>query len=545
MKKNKSNTQTPQRLTLGSSVALCFLAAMFTLFPLAINITLTSDFPFISFRDGFIAIRHIKYYFFVVAAAFAVIAEVLLLLTQTVNSGGRKSTEISKPRFPGKMSFTDWAALALLLSCAVSTVFSPYLELAFFGEIRIGSFGIGRNNGLLIILLYVLVYFVLTRFYVFREWIFTALSVTTALVSLLTVLNGFYLDPLDMLSQFKLSSQSVYMEFFSTIGNKNMLSSFLCVTVPVSFCMAVHTEKTSRRIIYLISLGLGATAVIIGDSDSAILGMGAFLLIYLTLYSRNPAKLKRYFLSLTVMLASVKLLRLFSLMMHDNYKELGTLTSSLMLGAGLYPAIALCAAITVLLYVLHAKKPDFRFRRALPIAVLIFGGVLVLGGIAAIVWFTAFDTETDLGGMERLLRFNGFWGTHRGIMWQRSVDIFLDASPLQKIFGTGPDTFYFAYQPYFSELEEYGNTSTDAAHNEYLNYLVTIGISGLLSYLAFVGGSLRNAFKNSRSAHYLIYAAPVTAYLAQAVVNIAVPISAPLFFIFVSLCAVPNRAEES
>ena len=50
----------------------------------------------------------------------------------------------------------------------------------------------------------------------------------------------------------------------------------------------------------------------------------------------------------------------------------------------------------------------------------------------------------------------------------------------QKLFGMGPDTFYFAFEPYFKELEEYGNSSTDAAHNENINYLITIGAAGLL-----------------------------------------------------------------
>ena len=83
----------------------------------------------------------------------------------------------------------------------------------------------------------------------------------------------------------------------------------------------------------------------------------------------------------------------------------------------------------------------------------------------------------------------------------------------------------------------FGNSSTDAAHNEYINYLITIGIAGLGSYLAFVGGALVRGFRSAKNnPAVLCCAAAAVAYLAQATVNIALPISTPLFIVFVSLC---------
>jgi O-antigen ligase len=147
--------------------------------------------------------------------------------------------------------------------------------------------------------------------------------------------------------------------------------------------------------------------------------------------------------------------------------------------------------------------------------------------------------------MEKLLRMSDAWGTHRGIMWLRSFNIFHDANLWQKLFGTGPDTFYFAFQPYFTQLQEYGDSSTDAAHNEYINYLITIGIVGTLSYLAFTGSALVRGFKASKKAPVaLACAAAVVCYLAQAVVNIALPIATPLFFIFVAMCEGCARMPE-
>ena len=525
-----------------NALATAFLLLMFAAFPLFVSLYINGQFPFIHFDDGFVGIRHQKYYFFVAIAAMALIAELLLLLTRISGEKGEKTEQ--KPLLK-TLSFTDWSAIALALSCALSTLFSPYITLAFWGEMSLGSFSVGRNNGLFLILLYVAVYFMLSRLYRFREVVFAALAASCSIVYLLTVLNGFYIDPLNMLAQFKDSQPSVYMEFFSTIGNKNMLASFICVTLPVSFVMAVLTEKLWMRVLCLTATALGSMAMIIGDSDSALLGSAVFLAVMLVVFARRPERLKRYFLGVTVMLGSVSLLRLFSSLMNDNYKELGDLTKGILFSDKMPLFAGIAAVVTVLLCVLDWKKPGFMLPKAVPVILgALFGGA-ALSAFGVFLYFSAADTATDLGSMEKLLRMNDAWGTHRGIMWLRSFKIFGEANVWQKLFGTGPDTFYFAFEPYFRELEEYGNSSTDAAHNEYINYLITIGVAGLAGYLAFVGSALVRGFQSAkRNPYVLACAAAVTAYLAQAVVNIALPISTPLMIIFVSLCEAFARMKE-
>ena len=542
MKQTKKAQPETQSESLLGAVLNVFLFFMFAVFPLFVGIYANGQFPFIHFDDGFFNIRHDKFYFFVTMALLAVVGEIMIIVTKSSPEvRNRKLGEVFMP-----LSFTDWSAIALVLSCTLSTLFSPYPKLAFWGEINEHGVSAGRNNGLFLILIYVLIYFVITRFFRYKEVVFTALAVSCSVVYLLTVLNGYYLDPLNMLEQFKDSQPGVYMEFFSTIGNKNMLASFICVTLPVSAVMAVLTESLWRRLIYLAASGLGMMAMIIGDSDSAMLGTAVFAMVFLVVFSRTTARLKRFFLTLSVMLASVGLLRLFSAAMGDNYKELGSIPKALLFSNYVYILLAVCAVLTAVLYLVDGKKPGMRLPKAVPAALGALFVLAVLTGFGIFIYFSAIDTETPLGDMEKLLRMNDAWGTHRGIMWLRSFDIFADANPWQKLFGTGPDTFYFAFEKYFEQLAEYGNSSTDAAHNEYINYLITIGIAGLGSYLAFAGGALVRGFKAAkRNPAVLCCAAAVVAYLAQATVNIALPISTPLFIVFVSLCEAfaENRAQ--
>ena len=128
-------------------------------------------------------------------------------------------------------------------------------------------------------------------------------------------------------------------------------------------------------------------------------------------------------------------------------------------------------------------------------------------------------------------------------MWNKSLEAFGGFNVFNKLFGTGPETLFYTFSPYFGELaERFGDGSTDAAHNEYINYLLNIGIFGLLSYLTFVGSALAGAFRAAKKNPIaLVFASAVVAYLAQAVVNIALPIATPLFIVFVSLCETAKR----
>ncbi len=74
----------------------------------------------------------------------------------------------------------------------------------------------------------------------------------------------------------------------------------------------------------------------------------------------------------------------------------------------------------------------------------------------------------------------------RSIVWKGGIAAW-KANP---IFGTGVETYAFAY--YKHRPEEHNRVSEwnflyNKAHNEYINYLVTTGAFGFLSYAAFIG----------------------------------------------------------
>lgn len=549
MSKSSSSVKKKEPAALPQGYALCnalvnyFILVMFVLFPVFVNLTFNGSFPFLHFDRGYYGIRHQKYSLFMIMAAITVIAEILLLFTEGSQKIRKKYNLTDRKSIINKLSFTDWSALAFLLTAAISTIFSAYKEMAVFGEVTVANNTHGRNNGLLLFLVYVLVYFMVSRAFRYREHIFTAFAVTSSFVCLIAVLNTFYIDPLNMFELFK-DDEKVFNDFLTTIGNKNMFATYLCIALPAAFTMSVCTKKLICKIIYLVTAALCTAAIIVCDSDSAVLGASAFLIALLVAYSRDILRLKKYFLGLTVMLASAKVMSFIVTASGGSHKDLSAIPCKIMESDSTFIALGFAALVTAALFILDFKKPGIMLPKAVPVVIISIIAAAVIAVLGVIIYFSAVDRESDLGGFERILRFNNAWGTHRGVMWIDSMKIFGDSSFFEKLFGSGPESFYFKFQPYFPDLYEFGDGSTDAAHNEYIQYLINLGIAGLCSYLAFTGGALARAFRAvKKNPVALVYCAVVISYMAQAFVNIALPIGTPLFIIFVAMCE--NAARQN
>ena len=479
-----------------------YLTLMFSVFPVFCT-------------DGFFNIRHDRYYFFAALSLTLLAFWVLTLL-----AGDRKNAI-------GKITVTDWAMLGFLGVCILSTVFSIEPVKALWGT------G-GRNNGLFLMAIYVGIYFVVSRYGKPGNVAFAALGVISVFVSLVAILNFFSLDPLKMLEPLSAGEKKI---FFSTIGNKNLLSGYLCITLPVLTVLYVEDNPKWLRILALICSVPGFSALLTADSDSGFLGLGALIAVYLILYSRQPKKLKRLLLVLTVMLLSARLLDPILTFTELKNKRMGAMQQFFVFSVPGLGLILLLAALTVFLHFLNKKKPDLELPKWLPTALFAALGTGLLAITIAVIYLTV-NRDIPVQGIWWHFRLDDHWGTNRGYMWRRSMDIFRDFNLWRKLFGSGPDTFYYVFSPYFEELKNYWMSSTNAAHNEYLNYLITVGILGVSAYCtALVSGVVRCFRKAKEEPMATVYCAAVICYAVQALVSIAQPITTPLLILFLALCA--------
>jgi putative inorganic carbon (hco3(-)) transporter len=119
-------------------------------------------------------------------------------------------------------------------------------------------------------------------------------------------------------------------------------------------------------------------------------------------------------------------------------------------------------------------------------------------------------------------------GKIREFVWQGAIDAWR-ANP---IFGTGVETFayaYYRYRPVGHNLTSEWDFLYNKAHNEYLNYLTTTGIFGLGTYLLMIGGfyflMLKRYLKQlmnkseSRSANSILSLALIAGYTTILITN--------------------------
>lgn len=518
---NNKDSAANGRYTVKNALVNYYLLLMFTLFPLF-------------FTQQYSNIRHDKYYLFLIFSMILAVVEFMMVISEDRGPALEQSKKWYRC-----LGSTDWAMLALLFVYSLSTVFSAYPMDSVTGNQ-------GRNNGLLLMVAYTAVYFVITRQYKFYEYVFGALAAGSGVVFLLAIINYFYIDPLGMFTGYE---QQYITDFSSTIGNKNLLSSFVCVCLPVVMMLFINTAVNKLRWLYYAVTVIGFSALLVADSDSGFLGFFVFLIIILIYYIRKPQKLSMFFFSVFSMLAGAKILRLFSLIMIDNSKGFTDIPRFFIYNSGIsYALIVFFGLLALTFYLVYKRNPDIIFPKAVFIAAVCIVSLLACAVAYLFIKYTFLDTSTPLNEVMSYFRFNDKWGTHRGYMWRKSAEIFGGFGVKDKLLGCGPDTFYTAFSPYFSELYRlYGDGSTNCAHNEYLNYLVTTGILGLAAYLAVIGSFIVRAVKYAKvNPLAMVCCSGVICYCIQAVVNIAQPITTPLFIILLAIGeAVCRKAKES
>ncbi|MDE7390686.1 MAG: O-antigen ligase family protein, partial [Lachnospiraceae bacterium] len=192
---------------------------------------------------------------------------------------------------------------------------------------------------------------------------------------------------------------------------------------------------------------------------------------------------------------------------------------------------------TVGVYLLVLKEGDNEFPKQVRIIAACFVAVCFLAVLLPFVYFSFIDKETDLGKLGKYLRLNDQWGTHRGYAWIRSIILFKDNGIKNMLIGSGPDTFgQIIKEKYRQDMIKRHGSVFDSAHHEYLNYLVTIGITGLVAYVTAMISVVVRGFKHcKKSLPLLIIVFVIICYNAQSMFNIAQPITTPFLFVFLGL----------
>ncbi len=447
-------------------------------------------------------------------------------------SGSLRDAE-SERRLRGKRwSVLDLAVLLYGAAVCLSALLSHYPETAWFGYREWYMGAVSQ-------LLFVGIYFFISRNYDGSRYPLRLWSVAFFAVVLLGLCNRFGTDPLGLLEGFN-SGDWEYSHMISTIGNINWFCGYASVAVVIPLSGYLYGGKGLRQLaLYLIS-AVGLMLLAIQGCDTGIVVAAVCLgsCVLLGLGSINIMR-KTFFLAAGVSVLLPAYGRIAVLLGSEALRALPT--DGIGIDRLLWNGWWLIGGVCLLLGLFaeratRALRDGKERRRRIRIGMAVLAGILILAGL---VVGALFFVSRSRGGEP--------WGSGRGVLWKLAIEGFFRNDFIGKLFGVGPDCFaeyiYSSFPP--EELLTLNGRWAGAvyanAHNEWLNHLVNLGIMGTGCYLAVFAAGIGRCRKAAlrQGGEKRIGVAGILAILLYGVVSCTCfqqCLSTPLFFAVLGLC---------
>ncbi|WP_349671688.1 O-antigen ligase domain-containing protein [Lacrimispora sp.] len=461
-----------------------------------------------------------------------------IIVSNTVDAFLNKSNKPMHFSKFEKLTIPELSIIFFMLIALISNIQSDFFYESFWGNE-------GRYTGLFTLTLYGISILLIIKYLQFKKWILYLFLISGTLACCFGITDYFKLDILG----FKVNiAPNQYNMFMSTIGNVNSYTSYVALIMAVSTLMFSMEQTRSRMVLFYFCMTCSFFAIIMGLSDNSylsLLTLFGFLPLYLFGSKRG---FKRYLVIITTFFSVIYMIIIINKAMPDKVLEMqGIIDHVTVAGLRLFLIFMLCIIVITYAFQYKSKNKNDNMGVLWKYSWLAF--MLIVVGITT---FMIYDINilmnTDrYGSITQYLLFNDDWGTHRGFNWRIAIENYKKFSPIHKIFGYGPDTYgimthYFDY----NEMKLKYNEMYDSAHNEYLQYFITMGPLSLISYLVFLASSIRSLIcKSSENSYAMPIIFAVLCYSVQAVVNISVPIVTPIVFVLLASGLAENKLDLS
>lgn len=515
------------------------IASVFTLIIIAV-------FP-LFFRNYYFDILTVKYIFYygtIISMAVVTLVVSIIFLFLDKSRYDWATIKNLKRQFSIK-SFrkSDWAMIAFLIAVAISTFQSDYFYESFWGNE-------GRFMGMFLILLYGVSFFIIGHCLKFKQWFLDVFLFAGMIACIIGIMQFFKYDPIGFK---KGLTASDFPSFTSTIGNINTYTSYVALISGMGTVLFAIEKNRFRRAWYLFTVIISIFALITGISDNAYLALLA-LFGLLPLYLFNNLKgLKRYMVLVSILFTEFQFIDLISQKYPEHVLKINGLFNVIVGYDKLAHFVVMLWGICIVLYVLDAcvskesiMKKDNNLGRWIWLGLLI---IIVMAGCYILYDANIAGNADKYGSLKKYLVINDDWGTHRWYIWRIGMESYAKFPLIHKIFGYGPDTFgIITVNNFYEEMISRYNEKFDSAHNEYLQYLITIGIVGLAAYLTLLFTSIVEMIRASKKRPVMMALTfALVCYGAQAAVNISVPIVAPIMMtlLMVGVSGASTEREEA
>uniref|UniRef100_UPI003A9598E7 O-antigen ligase family protein n=1 Tax=Gemmiger sp. TaxID=2049027 RepID=UPI003A9598E7 len=413
-------------------------------------------------------------------------------------------------RLPWKTDPGLWALGAVTASGVLSTVLSLSPAASFWG---LGSY----YGGCMMVLFTAAGYLAVRAFAPQKilNGLTFCVGVATAIVTVLYVLNIFNIDLIGTYADTAVVERA---QFFSTLGQKNFCSGFMAFALPLVFYAFLVARGVRHTLFYGVPAFFGGLALAVVDAEGLTLGIGAAVLVLICQKNFTTRTLRR----LAVIGAFFFFHAGWMQYMRTHVYTQGGKPMLAALGHVAQLGFTVCLTVwAVLRFALRGRElPLYKLGRAL-------AAVIVLGAAVLTLLANFMPGFPSLGRLDDLLVFNDDWGTYRGTAWRITAESWLAQPVWRKLFGVGPGMMHTAVAQWAgADITERMRTFY-AAHNEYLELLLTTGVAGLAAWLWFVIAHLRKAAHNWLRPGVAPVTLALVSYLAHAVISIRVSMIFP------------------
>lgn len=516
-----------------SGIVAVYLLAIFAVFPLY-------------FHNYYYDILTAKYQFYwistIVMLAACLVVGIVFMVRDIRQLNGyytRQFCSAFRLEQLKKQPFAYKAVAVFWVLTLISTILSDYVYESFWGNE-------GRYSGLFLITLYILSTVVIGKFGHIRKWHLDVFLVSSVVVCLLGITDYFQMNFLGWKTN--VDSEQANL-FVSTLGNVNTYTAFVALTMAVASGCFVTEKNVYRRIWYYLVIALAFFSLVTGQSDNAYLSLGIlFAVIPLFLFTTWKG-IADYGILMATFITVIKIVDVVNQVYADRVVGFDGLFGFLANYRYLEGIVAAFWLLAGVLYFISRKKEKMESAQSLGRKV-VYGWCAILAIAFVGIVFVLYDA--NIGGhaerysaLSQYLVFNDDWGTLRGYCWRIGWESYRKQSFLHQLFGFGPDTYGILTWDFREDaLSKYG-MFYESAHNEYFQYLVTIGPFALASYLAFLGGACVRMCKAWKRHTWIL--APLLAVLcygAQATVNINLPIATPIMWALLAVGLSLAKTEE-
>lgn len=496
---------------LKNSILSAFFLVMMVVYPL-----------YYDAGSGYQTIGDTKYYFFRnISILVVAICLFFVVFDKMISRSG-----VDILRYYRQLSGTDWFVYGYLIAVLLSYLFSGYKEQAVWGAE-------GWHMGLATQLVLIGIYFLFSRFFVWKPHMLYAVLLGSGIVFLLGILNRYSIYPLQMPGQTP--------TFISTLGNINWFCGFWAVICPFGVAFYWKSENRGQQLIAgiytVIAFVCGVTQ---GSSSAYLVFAGLFLFLFHFSFQRNGS-MKRFLQLCFLFAISCQIARVMRYLpgVELNYEnDLGILLTDT--SATLWAAVGIVVCYVLLCQA--EKKKSFQIEKYKKLRLLVWLAVVLvfLGYLLLLIGNSC--TEGGIFGLagSSAFTFNNTWANSRGATWASGVWAYQNMAFVQRLVGIGPD----CYAEYIYEIPElaeqiyaqFENVRLTNAHNEWLTVLVNTGALGLLSYGGIFLSSIYRFVKRAEVQPMLyLCAAGILAYTVHNMVSFQQILNTPYVFMLLGI----------